>query len=161
LEAFLKNTYTVKRTLDYHATKLFGAKQGKNNSIAVWIQSVQKLSSTFREEALQDCGEEERLGIVELADKLRNICFVQAIASDRIQTIVRRNGSTFDEIAETALEEENAIFSKNERYKLGPNLGKLVCHNCGKAGHIAARCHLKDKRDMRVNKLGMETHGRM
>jgi len=31
--------------------------------------------------------------------------------SDRIQTIVRsRNHSTFDEIAETAIEEESAIF---------------------------------------------------
>lgn len=43
---------------------------------------------------------------------------MKGIASDRIQTIVRsRNGRTFDEIAETALEEESAIFSKNERYK--------------------------------------------
>jgi hypothetical protein len=50
------------------------------------------------------------VGIVALADKLRNICFVKGI-SDRIQTIVRsRNGRTFDEIAETAREEENAIY---------------------------------------------------
>jgi hypothetical protein len=41
-----------------------------------------------------------------------------------MQTIVRsRNGSTFDEIGETALEEEGAIFSKNERYKQGPIRG--------------------------------------
>jgi hypothetical protein len=52
---------------------------------------------------------------VALADELRNICFIQGISSDRIQTTVRsRNGSTFDEIAEMALEEESAIFSKNE-----------------------------------------------
>ena len=29
LRVFLKNTYTEKRTLHYHATQLFGAKQGK------------------------------------------------------------------------------------------------------------------------------------
>ena len=58
------------------------------------------------------------MGIVTLAEKLRNIFFVQGIASDRIQTIVRsRNDRTFNENAETALEEESAIFSKNERYK--------------------------------------------
>jgi hypothetical protein len=97
------------------------------------------------------------VGIVALADKLRNICFVQGIFSDRIQTVVRNSSSnTFDEIAETALEEEIVIFSKNERYRQGARPGKLVCHNCGKAGHVAAKCYLKDKKDVRVNKLGAE-----
>ena len=157
LRAFLKNTYTEKRTLDFHATQLFGAKQGKNENISEWIQNIQRLSSKFREAALQDCEDDERIGIVALADKLRNICFVQGISSDRVQTIVRsRNASTFDEIAETALEEESAIFSKNERYRQGTNLGRLVCHNCGKTGHVAAKCYLKDKKDVRVSKLGAE-----
>jgi hypothetical protein len=97
---------------------LFGAKQGKNESISEWIQNIQRLSSKFREAALQDCEDDERTGIVALADKLRNMCFVQGISSDMIQTTVRsRNGNTFDEIAETALEEESVIFSKNERYR--------------------------------------------
>ena len=157
LRVFLKNTYTEKRTLYYHATQLFGAKQGTNDSVSEWIQSVQRLSSKFREAALQDCKDEERIAIVALADKLRNICFVQGIFSDRIQTIVRsRNGRTFDEIAETALEEESAIFSKNERYKSGASPGKVVCHNCGKAGHVAAKCYLKERKDIRINKLGAE-----
>jgi hypothetical protein len=160
LRAFLKNTYTEKRTLDDHATQLFGAKQGKNDSISGWIQNVQKLSSKFREAALQDC-EDERVGTVALADKLRNICFVQGIASDRIQTVVRsRNGEMFDEIAETALEEESAIYSKNERYRQGTPPNRVMCNNCGKAGHIAAKCYLKEKRETRVNKLGVEAQGR-
>jgi hypothetical protein len=38
--------------------------------------------------------------------------------SDRRETIVRsRNHTDFDEVAETALEEESAIFSKNERQR--------------------------------------------
>ena len=81
----------------------------------------------------------------------------KAFFLDRIQTIVRsRNGHTFDEIAETALEEESAIFSKNERYKQGNALGRLVCSNCGKAGHVAAKCYLRDKKEVRVNKVGSE-----
>ena len=77
---------------------------------------MQKLGSKFREAALQDCELDERAGILTLADKLRNFCFVQGLYSDRIQTTVRsRNHSKFDYIAETALEEESAIFSKNER----------------------------------------------
>ena len=43
--------------------------------------------------------------VLTLADKLRNICFVQGLYSDRIQTIVRRIYSSFDDIAETGLEE--------------------------------------------------------
>jgi len=38
-----------------------------------------------------------------LADRLRNICFVLGLCSDRIQTIVcSRNNDNFDEIVETA-----------------------------------------------------------
>ena len=148
----MRNTYTEKRTLDFHATQLFGAKQGKSESISEWIHNIQRLSSKFREAALQDCEDDEREGIVPLADKLRNICFVQGIFSDRIQTIVRsRNSNTLYEIAETALEEESVIFSKNERHKQGAHPGKSVYHNCGKTGHVAARCYLKDIKEARVN----------
>jgi len=84
----LKNTYTEKRTLDFHATQLFGDRQGKNESVSEWIQKIQRLSSKFREAALQGCEDDERVRIVALGDKLRNICFVQGISSDRIKTIV-------------------------------------------------------------------------
>jgi hypothetical protein len=71
---------------------------------------VQKLGSTLREAALRDCEQDERAGTLTLADKLRNICFVRGLYSDRLQTIVRsRNHFSFD-IAETALEEESAFF---------------------------------------------------
>jgi hypothetical protein len=70
---------------------------------------------------LQDCEDDERVGIVALADKLRNICFVQGLSSDTIQTIVRtRNRNTLDEIAETVLEEESAIFLRNNGTGRGP-----------------------------------------
>jgi len=102
---------------------------------------------------LQDCEQDERAGILTLADKLRNICFVQGLCSDRIQTIVRsRNHSSFDHIAETALEEESAIFSKNERYK-NSNAESPKCSNCNKLGHVASRYYLKDRKDTRVNQL--------
>jgi len=55
LKEFLMNTYTEKRTLDYHANQLFSTKQSKAESISEWIQHVQKLGSKFREAAVQDC----------------------------------------------------------------------------------------------------------
>ena len=54
LKGFLKNRYTEKRTLDYHANQLFRTKQNKAESVSEWIQRVQKLGSKFREAALQD-----------------------------------------------------------------------------------------------------------
>jgi hypothetical protein len=134
LKEFLKNTYTEKRTLDYHANQLFSIKQSKGEIVSDWIQRVQKQGSKFCDAALQDCEQDERAGILTVADKLRNICFVQGLYSDRIQTIVRsRNHSSFDDIAETALEEESAIVSKNERYKsskaavYGPTCSNWSC----------------------------------
>jgi hypothetical protein len=161
LREFLKNTYNEKRTLDYHANQLFSTKQNRAENVFEWIQRVQKLGSNFREAALQDCEREERAGILTLADKLRNISFVQGLCSDRIQTIVRsRNYSSFDDIAETALE-ESAIFSKNERYKnSSANMENPKCSNCHKPGHVASKCYLKDRRDMRVNQISARDDSR-
>ena len=158
LREFLKNTYTEKRTLDYHANQPFSTKQNKVEGVSEWIQRVQKLGSKFREAALQDCEQDERAGILTLADKLRNICFVQGLYSDRIQTIVRsRNHSSFDDIAETALEEESAIFSKNERYKNNnAHSESPKCNNCNKVGHVASRCYLRERKDTRVNQLSVK-----
>jgi hypothetical protein len=121
---------------------LFSTKQSKVENVSEWIQRVQKLESKFREAALQDCESDERAGILTLADKLRNICFVQGLYCNRIQTIIRsRNHSTFDEIAETALEEESERFSKTERYKnSNSNSEGLKCSNCHKLGHVASKC---------------------
>jgi hypothetical protein len=147
LREFLRNTYTEKRTLDFHVNQLLSTKQSKTETVSEWIQRVQKLGSKFREAALQDCEQDERAGILTLADKLRNICFVQGLYSYRIQTIVRsRNYSSFDDIADTSLEDESAIFSKNERYRSSTtNMDGPRCSNCNKVGHIASRCYLKDE----------------
>jgi hypothetical protein len=107
-----------KRTLDFHANKLFRARQEKSESISEWIQKIQALGSKFREAALKDCTPAERAGILTLSDRLRNICFTQGLQSDRIQTIVLRgNQESFHNIAETGLEEDSATFSKNKKYK--------------------------------------------
>lgn len=91
------------------------------------------------------------------ADKLRNICFVQRLYSDRTQTTVRSmTHSRFDEVAETAVEGVSAIFSKNETYNSSNvNSEGPKCSNCNKLGHVASRCYLKDKKDMRVNQLSV------
>lgn len=147
----MKNSYIEKRTLDFHASQLFAAKQRKDEKVAEWIQRIQLLGSQFREAALLDSREEAREGILDLSDRLRNIFFVQGLTSGRIQTIVRsRNYRNFDEIAETALVEESAIASRQDRYKFEGN-AQLKCNSCGKAGHLSSKCFARERREARVS----------
>ena len=48
--------------------------------IAEWIQRIQALGSQFRESALLNCSDGARESILDLSDRLRNICFVQGLA---------------------------------------------------------------------------------
>ena len=48
LKEFLQNSYIEKRTLDYHASQLLKARQGKDERVTGWIQRVQTLGSQFR-----------------------------------------------------------------------------------------------------------------
>jgi hypothetical protein len=153
LKEFLQNAYIEKRTLDFHASQLFKARQGKDEKVADWIHNIQTLGSQFREAALLNCSEGAREGILDLSDRLRNICFIQGLASDRIQTIVRsRNYQNFDEIAETALVEESAIASKQERYRT-EGVAAHRCSNCGKPGHSSNKCYWRSKVEARVNPI--------
>ena len=122
LKEFLRNWYVEKITLDFQASQLFKARQGKDERVTGWNHKIQALGSQFFEAALLNCNDRAREGILDLADRLRNICFIQGLASDRIQTKVRsRNYQTFDQIAETALVEESAIASRQERYRFRRN----------------------------------------
>jgi len=149
----LQNSYIEKSTLDFHSSQLFKAKQGKDERVTDWIHKIQTPGSQFREAALLNCSEGAREGILDLADRLRNICFVQGLASDRIQTIVRsRNYQNFDEIAETALVEESATASRQDRYRSGGNFTQK-CGNCGKVGHASNKCYVRSKTEARVNRI--------
>ena len=153
LKEFLQSAYTEKRTLDFHASQLFKARQGKDEKVADWIHKIQTLGSQFREAALLNSSEGAREGILDLSDRLRNICFIQGLASDRIQTIVRsRNYQNFDEIAETAQVEESAIASKQERYRI-EGVSAPRCSNCGKPGHSSNKCYSRGKFEARINPI--------
>ncbi|PSN52276.1 hypothetical protein C0J52_08311 [Blattella germanica] len=156
VKTYLKNAYTERRTLDYHAKELFQAKQARGESVTAWIQRIQKLSSEFREAALQDALDNEIDGMLKLSEKLRDIRFVQGLFSDRIQTIVRsRNHATFDRIAELALEEESAILSKGEKSSTVDSRPNRIekCLECGRLGHKADRCFRK--KENRVNQVSL------
>jgi hypothetical protein len=113
----------------------------------------------FCESALLNSSDGACEGILDLSDRLRNICLVQGLASDRIQTIVwSRNYRNFDEIAETALVEESAITSKQERYGAEGN-ALPRCGSCGKLGHSSNKCFAREKREARVNPVAINVPG--
>ena len=76
---------------------------------------------------------------------------MQDLASDGIRKIVRsRNYRNFDEIAKTALVEESAITSKQDRYMAeGGALPR--CGSCGDLGHSSNKCCAREKREARLN----------
>ena len=52
LRAILRNTYTENRTLDFHATQLFGAKQD-NSRNKTWTKGQYKLHKIKSEEVMK------------------------------------------------------------------------------------------------------------
>ena len=80
-----------------------------------------------------------------MSDRLRNICFIQGLASNQIQTIVQScNYQNFDEIAKTALVEDSAIASKQERYQ-AEGVSAYRCSNCRKTSHLSNKCYVRSK----------------
>ena len=47
LKEFLQNAYIEKRTLDFHASQLFKARQEKDENVADWIQKSSELGVAF------------------------------------------------------------------------------------------------------------------
>jgi len=153
LKEFLQNSYIEKRTLDSHASQLFKARQGKDERVTDWIHKIQNLGSQFHEAALLNCNDGAREWILSLADRLRNICFIQGLVSDRIQTIVRsRNYQNFDEIAETAFVQESAIASRRDWYRSEGTFTQKY-GNCRRLGYASNKCYARGKGEARVNPI--------
>ena len=106
---------------------------------------IQNSVSHFSKAALLTCSEGARGGVLDLSDRLRNICFIQGLASNRIQTIVQScNYQNFDDIAKTALVEDSAIASKQERYQ-AEGVSTYRCSNCRKTSHLSNKCYVRSK----------------
>jgi hypothetical protein len=131
LKEFLQTAYVEKWTLDFHASQLFKARQGKDEKMAKRIHRIQTLGLQFCEAALLSYSEGVQQGVLDLSDHLCNIWFIQGLASDQIQTIVRScYYQNFDKIAETALVEEGVIVSKQDtRPKECPHIGVVTAES--------------------------------
>lgn len=142
VKAILEENYATRRTLDYYACKMFSARQGKSESIASWGNQIDELQSDLREAARRVCKPREIQGAIGLINHLGKACFIQGLANERIQTIVRSRGESIllSEAIELSLEEECAILSSKERSAPTANGPPLRCSNCNKLGHAASKC---------------------
>ncbi|XP_047112143.1 uncharacterized protein LOC124788904 [Schistocerca piceifrons] len=120
----LEENYASKRTIDYYACKIFQARQGQGEPIAMWASRIDEMQRDFREAVNRVTARENLKGAIELVDSLGRACFIQGLSNDRIQTIVRSRGDeiTLTAAVELALQEESAILSMRER-GLAPRVG--------------------------------------
>ncbi|XP_046997921.1 uncharacterized protein LOC124613272, partial [Schistocerca americana] len=122
----LEEYYASKRTIDYYACKIFQARQGQGEPIAMWASRIDEVQRDFREAVNRVTARENLRGAIELVDSLGRACFIQGLSNDRIQTIVRSRGDeiTLTAAVELALQEESAILSMKER-GLAPRVKRI------------------------------------
>jgi hypothetical protein len=145
-----KEGYATKRTLDFHACAMFNARQAKHETVAAWCSRLDNLVSDFRDAAIEDATSSEMCGIAKLVSQLGEACFIQGLANERIQTVVRtRSPSHITEDAEIGTEEECAWVSVKEKSLNGfhPNDSNkaLRCNNCKCVGHKESQCFLTSR----------------
>jgi hypothetical protein len=94
VRAILKENYATRRTLDCYAFKMFSARQGKSENIALWENQIDGLQTDLRKPARRVCKPEETLEAIGLIKHLSKACFIQGLYNERIQTIVPSKGES-------------------------------------------------------------------
>jgi hypothetical protein len=117
VKQILEENYGVKRSLDYYACRMFSSRQGNHETVASWSSRMDTMQSELREAAFKICENGEVVGAMGLINHSAKACFVQGLANERIQTIVRAKGEcvALSICIDAALEEESAILSMKER----------------------------------------------
>jgi len=95
-----------------------------------------------------------------LADKLRNICFVQGLYSDMIHTIIRsRKHSSFDDNRNGARRGQRNFFRKMKDTRVVMML-QMVQSAVIATSYVGRMCYLKDRKDTRVNQISIRNDNR-
>jgi hypothetical protein len=96
---------------------MFNARQAKHETVAAWCNRLDKLSSGFRDAAIGSATSSEMCGITKLVSQLGKACFIQRLASERIQTVVcAGNPAHITEAAEIGTEEGSALIQLKKRH---------------------------------------------
>ena len=90
----LEANYTIRRTLDFYACKIFSARKEKFERVASLGSRFDEMKTELREVGRRICRPEEILGALGLIFHLGKACFVQGLNNERIQIIVRSRGES-------------------------------------------------------------------
>lgn len=128
----LEEHYETRRTLDYHASKLFTSRQNSHETVIQWGSRIDNMASDLYKETrrkLEQIDSSYVSGGVRIMEEIVKVCFVQGLTNDRIKTIVRAKGEnkSISQIIEIALEEESAILSQS--YKLSNTVKQFSWKN--------------------------------
>lgn len=152
VKEILEENYSVRRTIDFYACKLFNARQGNSESVASWGSRVDTHVTDLKEAAMRVCTHPQEQGAIALIQHLARACFTQGLNNERIQTVLRSKSSQIETLGmavEAALEEESNLLSQRERGRT--MLDKVsqgserrpTCSNCGRNGHRVDNCFFK------------------
>lgn len=106
----LKEHYATKRTFDFYVCATFNSRQAKHETAAASCSRLDQSVSDFRVAAVAGCA------ATNFVSQLGKAFFIQGLASERIQIIVRsRNPSYNTEASEIGTEEERVMLSATEK----------------------------------------------
>ena len=184
VKAILEENYTVRRTIDFFACKMFNSKQGASENVASWGSRIDTMSSDLMEAMIRILPRKHHEGAIAFLKFISKACFIQGLYEERIQTIVqaRDERMLLPNAVEIALEQESALLSsrykrqgnsqqsgfkknfngsksdnRNQDFK-GKNQGyvNIICYRCQQEGHISKECQGIPK-CTKCNRLGHET----
>ncbi|PNF16824.1 hypothetical protein B7P43_G17021 [Cryptotermes secundus] len=126
---------------------MFNARQAKHETVAAWCSRLDQLSSDFRDAATEFATSSEMCGITKLVSQLGKAGFIQGLAIERIQTVVRAmNPTHITEAAEIGTEKESALLSAQEKVhsvsQYNDRSKDVRCNNFRRFGHRETQCFL-------------------
>jgi hypothetical protein len=101
----------------------------KHETVPAWCSRLDLSGSDFRDTAIEDVTLSEMCGITKLVSQLGKACFIEGLANERIQTVVRASNPThITEAAEVGTEEDSALLSaKGKTHSVSQYIDRRMC----------------------------------
>lgn len=113
----LELNYSVQRTLDFHANKLFTSRQNFNENVTQWGNRIEKMTTELNralDRQMVGWTNEMRDGGNRTVSLLSKCCFIGGIHDESIKTVtkIKSENKPLKQLIEIAIEEESARKSR-------------------------------------------------
>jgi hypothetical protein len=125
----LQLNYSVQRTLDFYANKLFTSKQMQDENVTQWGNRIEQMTTELNRalnRQMVTWSAEMQDGGNKTVSLLSKCCFIQGLYDDSIKTItrVKAEDKPLRQLIEIALEEESAKKSREQFRAYNVNQGR-------------------------------------